>query len=119
MGEYQVIHLYDAMDHAQHTPAPATSPTGVPVAFVVLMAALMSVAAISIDAMLPALGQIGVELNSAYANQPQLILSAVFGGMAIGQLVAGPVSDAIGRKRLLRGKVSSSASVAHTPTAMA
>jgi MFS transporter, DHA1 family, multidrug resistance protein len=101
MGEYQVIHLYDAMDHAQHTPAPATSPTGVPVAFVVLMAALMSVAAISIDAMLPALGQIGVELNSAYANQPQLILSAVFGGMAIGQLVAGPVSDAIGRKPLL------------------
>ena len=78
-----------------------TSATPVPVAFVVMMATLMSVAAVSIDAMLPALGQIGVDLGSANANQPQLILSAVFAGMAVGQLIAGPVSDAVGRKPLL------------------
>ena len=101
MREYQVIHLHDAMDHAQHTPTQVSDPSAIPASFVVLMAALMSVAAISIDAMLPALGQIGIDLHSAYANQPQLILSAVFGGMAIGQLLAGPVSDAIGRKPLL------------------
>lgn len=101
MGEYQVIHSYHVMDHVSHTPSVVMRPSAVPVAFVVLMAALMSVAAISIDAMLPALGQIGIDLHSTYANQPQLILSAVFAGMAIGQLVAGPVSDAIGRKPLL------------------
>ncbi|MDP4607719.1 MAG: multidrug effflux MFS transporter [Burkholderiaceae bacterium] len=90
------------MDTA-HTTAAAHTPRRVPAAFVALMATLMSVAAISIDAMLPALAHIGRDLNSTYVNQPQLILSAVFGGMAIGQLVAGPLSDAFGRKPLLLG----------------
>ena len=84
-----------------HLSMEQTSATPVPVAFVVMMATLMSVAAVSIDAMLPALGQIGVDLGSANTNQPQLILSAVFAGMAVGQLIAGPVSDAVGRKPLL------------------
>ena len=84
-----------------HLSMEQTSATPVPVAFVVMMATLMSVAAVSIDAMLPALGQIGVDLGSANTNQPQLILSAVFAGMAVGQLIAGPVSDAVGRKSLL------------------
>lgn len=69
--------------------------------FIALMAACMSIVAISIDAMLPALGVMGQDLNASHANQAQFIISAIFSGMAIGQLICGPLSDALGRKRLL------------------
>ena len=69
--------------------------------FVLLMASMMATTAISIDAMLPALGEIGKALNASHANQSQLIVSVLFFGLAIGQLIAGPLSDAIGRKPLL------------------
>lgn len=69
--------------------------------FIVLMAAIMSVVALSIDAMLPALGVIGNDLGITNPNHSQFIISAIFAGMAIGQLVCGPLSDALGRKRLL------------------
>lgn len=69
--------------------------------FVVLMAVCMSIVALSIDAMLPALGIIGQDLNASYLNQPQLIISFIFIGMALGQLICGPLSDALGRKKLL------------------
>lgn len=69
--------------------------------FVALMAVLMSVVAISIDAMLPALGIMGADLNVEHANQPQYIISMLFVGMAFGQLISGPLSDAIGRKKIL------------------
>lgn len=69
--------------------------------FVALMAILMSVVAISIDAMLPALGMIGESLQVTHPNQAQYIISCIFAGMAIGQLISGPLSDAVGRKPLL------------------
>lgn len=69
--------------------------------FIALMAACMSIVAISIDAMLPALGIIGRDLGASNANHAQFIISATFFGMAIGQLICGPLSDALGRKRLL------------------
>lgn len=69
--------------------------------FTVLMALLMSVVAISIDAMLPALGFIGADLGVSAANHTQLTISFIFAGMAIGQLIAGPLSDALGRKPIL------------------
>lgn len=69
--------------------------------FTVLMALMMSIVAISIDALLPALGQIGNELKVAHENDVQLIIGFIFGGMAIGQLIAGPLSDALGRKPIL------------------
>lgn len=69
--------------------------------FILLMALLMSVVAISIDAMLPALSVIGTELGVADLNRTQLVISCIFGGMAIGQLIAGPMSDAMGRKPVL------------------
>lgn len=73
--------------------------------FALLMALLMSVVAISIDALLPALGHIGRELAVSNPNQVQLLIGGIFGGMAIGQLVAGPLSDALGRKPVLYGGV--------------
>ncbi len=69
--------------------------------FTVLMASLMSVVAISIDAMMPALGIIGHDLHVMHPNQVQYIIGFVFLGMTIGELIAGPVSDAIGRKKVL------------------
>lgn len=71
--------------------------------FTLLMALLMSIVAISIDALLPALGVIGGELGVTHPNRVQLIIGCIFGGMAVGQLVAGPLSDALGRKPVLYG----------------
>jgi DHA1 family bicyclomycin/chloramphenicol resistance-like MFS transporter len=69
--------------------------------FVILMASLMSIVAISIDAMLPALGIIGAELKVADANHAQYVISFLFLGMMLGQIFCGPLSDAIGRKKIL------------------
>jgi DHA1 family bicyclomycin/chloramphenicol resistance-like MFS transporter len=71
--------------------------------FTLLMALLMSVVAISIDALLPSLDMIGAQMGVGDVNRTQLIISFIFAGMAIGQLVAGPLSDAFGRKPVLYG----------------
>lgn len=72
-----------------------------PMEFTILVALLMSIVAISIDALLPALGIISNEVPLEYPNQIQLVVSALFLGMAVGQLICGPLSDAIGRKKVL------------------
>jgi len=66
--------------------------------FVALMALMTALIAFSIDAMLPALPEIGTELGVQQSNDSQLIISWLFIGMAVGQLFYGPVSDSIGRK---------------------
>ena len=58
----------------------------------------MSLTALSIDAMLPALAQIGSELNVQDGNERQLVISTIFLGLAVGQLFFGPLSDSVGRK---------------------
>ncbi|MGB3700318.1 MAG: multidrug effflux MFS transporter [Anaerolineales bacterium] len=68
------------------------------VEFVILMAMMMSLTAFSIDAMLPALPQIGSDLNVQNANSRQLVISTIFLGLALGQLFFGPLSDKTGRK---------------------
>lgn len=62
------------------------------------MAALMSVTALSIDALLPALGIIGKEIGTATAADNQLLVTMIFVGLGIGPLIFGPLSDATGRK---------------------
>ncbi|MFQ3251296.1 MAG: DHA1 family bicyclomycin/chloramphenicol resistance-like MFS transporter [Glaciecola sp.] len=66
--------------------------------FIALMALLTSLVALSIDAMLPALNQIGLDLNSSSPQQTYLVISLFFGGMALGQIFFGPFSDARGRR---------------------
>ncbi len=66
--------------------------------FVALMAAMTSLAALSTDAMLPALAQIGSDLGVARENANQLVVSLLFLGLAAGQIFYGPVSDSVGRK---------------------
>lgn len=74
--------------------------------FVVLMALLSSFAAFSIDAILPALPQIGADLNVLNLNDTQLIVSMVMLGMGLGQLFFGPMCDAFGRKPTLYAGIS-------------
>lgn len=62
------------------------------------MALMMSLVAMSIDAMLPALSTIGADLGSQGENAPQLIVTMIFLGLAAGQLIFGPLSDSVGRK---------------------
>ena len=69
--------------------------------FVALMAVLTSLVALSIDAMLPALTQIGQALNADTPHDAHLIVSVFFAGMAIGQLFFGPYSDARGRREAI------------------
>ena len=69
--------------------------------FVALMAALMSLGALTIDAMLPALGEIGTDLGVERENDVQLIVALYFLGFSSGQLFYGPLSDSVGRKRAL------------------
>ncbi len=66
--------------------------------FIPLIALLMSLVALSIDAMLPALPEIGSDLGAAQRNDAQLVVTALFLGLGVGQLLFGPLSDCIGRK---------------------
>ncbi len=66
--------------------------------FISLTAMMMSLVALSIDTMLPALPEIGRDLGAIDNNRSQLIISLFFFGMASGQLLYGPVSDNTGRK---------------------
>lgn len=69
--------------------------------FIALMAILMSLVALTIDSILPALSELGRSLNVQNANDTQLVLSGVFFGMAFGLMIYGPLSDSFGRKPAL------------------
>lgn len=69
--------------------------------FVALMAALMSVVALAIDALLPALSQIGIEIGTTDPSDNQLLITMIFLGLGIGPLIFGPISDALGRKPIV------------------
>lgn len=62
------------------------------------MAVLMSFVALSIDSILPAMNQIGTDLDLKGKNSIQLVISMVFFGMGVGFCIYGPVSDSFGRK---------------------
>jgi DHA1 family bicyclomycin/chloramphenicol resistance-like MFS transporter len=69
--------------------------------FVALMAALMSIVALSIDALLPALPEIGHQLGVTNSNNNQLLITMIFLGLGFGQLIFGPLSDSFGRKSIV------------------
>ena len=69
--------------------------------FVAMMAMLVATVAFSIDAMLPALPQIGAELTPDALNRAQLVVTSFILGLGIGTLFTGPLSDSYGRKRVI------------------
>ncbi|GHB60653.1 Bcr/CflA family drug resistance efflux transporter [Psychrosphaera saromensis] len=69
--------------------------------FICLMALLMSLLALAIDSVLPALSQLGSDLQVAEGNDIQLVLSSIFFGMAFGLIFYGPISDSFGRKKTI------------------
>lgn len=71
--------------------------------FIALMAMLTATVAFSIDAMLPAMTEIGREISPGNINRAQLIITSFVLGMGLGTLVAGPLSDAFGRRRIMAG----------------
>ncbi|WP_119389509.1 multidrug effflux MFS transporter [Taklimakanibacter lacteus] len=66
--------------------------------FIALIALTFSLIAMSIDSMLPALGDIANDLGARDPNDRQLVLTAFFGGLTLGQFIYGPISDSTGRK---------------------
>ena len=69
--------------------------------FVALMASLMSIVALSIDALLPALPEISSSLGVTNTIDNQLLITLIFLGIGCGQLVFGPLSDSFGRKPIV------------------
>ena len=87
-------------DRESDAASPAHAPMGFG-EFVTLVAGLMALNALAIDAMLPALQQIGLALGVQGENDRQTVLSAYLVGFAIGQLLYGSASDRFGRKPVL------------------
>ncbi|MFI0483427.1 multidrug effflux MFS transporter [Actinomadura sp. 9N215] len=67
---------------------------------IMVLGALTALAPLSIDMYLPALPTLTEDLSTG-AMQTQLTLTACIVGLAVGQAVAGPLSDAFGRRRPL------------------
>ena len=61
----------------------------------------MSVAALAIDALLPALDVIGIDIGSTQAADNQLLVTMIFLGLGVGPLLFGPLSDSMGRKPIV------------------
>ncbi len=80
------------------TPKTAAAPAR---EFIVLVALMMSMTALAIDAILPAFEHIRADIAMDNPNQAQLLISLLFCGLGLGQLVSGPLSDAFGRKKVL------------------
>jgi MFS transporter, DHA1 family, multidrug resistance protein len=67
------------------------------VQLIVILGALSAFGPLSIDMYLPALPRLGADFG-AQPSEIQLTLSACLLGLALGQVVAGPISDARGRR---------------------
>ncbi|MDA5094805.1 multidrug effflux MFS transporter [Aliiroseovarius sp. KMU-50] len=66
--------------------------------FILLLAALFSMVAFSIDSILPALPEIASHMVPDNVNRAQLVITAFVVGAGLGQLFFGPLADAFGRR---------------------
>jgi DHA1 family bicyclomycin/chloramphenicol resistance-like MFS transporter len=71
-----------------------------PARTVVVLGGLTMFGPLSLDLYLPALPELADDLNAS-ASAAQLSITACLVGLAVGQLVAGPMSDRLGRRRPL------------------
>jgi DHA1 family bicyclomycin/chloramphenicol resistance-like MFS transporter len=65
---------------------------------IALLALMISLVALSVDSMLPALPVIGRDFGVRNSNDVQLVVSVLIFGLAVGPLIYGPLSDSTGRK---------------------
>ncbi len=68
---------------------------------IVLLATMMSLNALAIDAMLPAIDDMASELGATGANSRQFVIAIYAIGMGIGCLVPGSLADRFGRRRIV------------------
>jgi MFS transporter, DHA1 family, multidrug resistance protein len=80
--------------------APGRAGLGVPVGLVLVLGSLQGLGPLSLDTYLPALPDIARDLGAS-TSATQLTLTATLIGLAAGQLVFGPLSDRLGRRRPL------------------
>jgi len=78
----------------------AVEPVRPPARTVVVLGLLSTFGPLSLDLYLPALPQLADDLGAS-ASLAQLSITACLVGLAVGQLVAGPLSDRLGRRRPL------------------
>lgn len=98
----------DRMRTEQSTPTrttPDTKPTASKARFALILGGLTAFGPLSIDMYLPALPRLTSQLQAS-ASQSQLTLTAILLGLAFGQLIAGPLSDSVGRRKPLVAGVS-------------
>jgi len=69
--------------------------------FIGLVAIMMSLVALSIDSILPALELIGQSMGNKNSNNNQFMITFFMIGLAFGQLFFGPWSDSVGRRKAM------------------
>lgn len=85
------------MSHA----APQAASGRSQVEFIAMVALLFATVAFAIDAMLPLLAEMGRELAPQDPGRAQLVVTVFVLGLGLGTFIAGPVSDAFGRKPVI------------------
>jgi len=101
--EQATLHSPSTMDRSEQL---AESPTGAArVRIILVLGALIALGPLTIDMYLPALPALGADLMAS-SSAVQLTLTGTLVGLGLGQLVIGPFSDAVGRRRpLIAGTV--------------
>ncbi|MBL8711131.1 MAG: multidrug effflux MFS transporter [Rhodospirillaceae bacterium] len=92
---FAVMGFQSVMQASQSTTKTVAAPG---VEFVVLLALTISLVALSIDSMLPALPEIAADLGARDPNDRQMVITILFAGFGIAQILYGPISDSVGRK---------------------
>jgi len=87
----------DLMTDATHRQSTATPGRA---RMILILGAMVALGPLTIDMYLPALPKIAEEL-SVSSSVAQLTLTGTLAGLALGQLIVGPLSDSLGRRRPL------------------
>src|ERR1700710_1820132 len=82
------------------TVAVDTRPSPSRTRMIVVLGLLVALGPLTIDMYLPALPRIAADL-SVSSSVVQLTLTGTLAGLALGQLIIGPLSDSLGRRRPL------------------
>lgn len=90
----------DAADSGAPAEAPELRQAPSRTRMIVVLGLLVALGPLTIDMYLPALPRIASELGLS-SSVAQLTLTGTLGGLALGQLIVGPLSDALGRRRPL------------------